>query len=155
MRLLDSAKAERLLDEMIHLYESTHTTPSAKLEPPVLEAAARRWTSIDDAKQNERHQAMLRAKTQAQRLWYEICDLMQKNTLAAVAGLGTCESAGTGSHSKRCTSIAKKLAKLDPAFQVDCRSIDKLMLESCNLFPWNDLLLKGMAMMEDSLLVAK
>ena len=97
---------------------------------------------------------MLREKTQTSRMWYEISDLMKKNSLAAVAELGASKAAGTARHNK-CTSIATKLVKLDPVFGADAKAIAKLTIETSGLFPWNEFLYKAMATMEERLLMAR
>ena len=98
---------------------------------------------------------MLREKTQTSRMWYEICDLTQKNSLAAVAEFGASRAAGTAGHNKKCTSIAKKLVKLDPVFGADAKAIAKVTIETSGLFPWNEFLYKAMATMEERLLMAR
>ena len=56
---------------------------------------------IDDTNQDEKHQEMLRKKTQTSKMWYQICELIQKNSLAAVAGWGARKAAGTAGHDKK------------------------------------------------------
>ena len=152
--LLDASKADLLLDELIQVYDDTQKTPAAELEARVLHAAERRWKSIDENRESVKYQDMLKEKTQTQRMWYEISDLLHKNSLTAVAGLRKCKGAGTPNHQKKCTAIAKKFAKLNPCFPADANTIGKLMVETSSLMPWNAVLLKAMSSIEDLLLMA-
>ena len=97
---------------------------------------------------------MLSGKSKAAQSWYEIADLLCKDTLAAVAGCGACCTAGSAGHGKKCTNVAKQLIKLDPAHGTDCNMIGKLLASTEGLFPWSAELQRAMTTMEDKLLVA-
>jgi len=149
---VDEEAAERILDELMDKYTQDMRRPPMQWTCNVREAAARRWQSLDDDKTDEVYQKMLREKSQAGRSWYEIKDLLYKDALAAVAGYGVCSTAGSVKHGKKCTTVARKLAKLEPSHCADGRMIDKLMAEADGLFPWNAELRKAMTNMEDKLL---
>jgi len=149
---LSNIEADMLLDKMIKSYGDTGKKPAAKTARSTQEAAARRWQALDDDRTDLSYQKMLSEKSQADRLWYAIVDLVVKDSMAAVTGLGASKVAGTKGHSKKCTVIAKKMARLDPSHRSDINMIDKLMLESGSLSPWTANLRKAMVSLEDVLL---
>jgi len=143
---------ELVLDEFIDKYKQEHRRPSTSEMLSVREAAAKRWQSIDDDKVDERYQNMLGEKSKTAQAWYEIVDLLYKDTLAAVAGCGTCCTAGSAGHGKKCLNIAKKLMKLDLAHGEDCKMVGKLLVKTEGLFPWSCELRQAMTSIENKLL---
>jgi len=139
---------------MIRERQERHKKPIApdKVEQWTLEAAVRRLQSLDELNAEVQYQEMLKSKSQVQRAWYEIKDLIEQDCIAALAGCGACKTAGSMGHKKKCAITAKTLSSLDPAYQADMNTIDKLLKTSRGLMPWSAELWKTMATMEDVLL---
>jgi len=143
------------LDELVRDFRDNGKRPTAKLEPWVGEAVARRLQTNDDDKAAEWYQQALREKPRSWKTWWDITDLIDMHCVAAVTGYGACEAAGTARHKKKCSAIGKALAKLEPSAEGDLNAIDKHLKAAGKLIPWNGELMEVMEATKDDLLSAQ
>jgi len=143
---------DKELDELIKRYEDTLKKPTAKLAPYLLEAAVRRIRMTEENNASEGYVNMLKEKSQASRMWYEVSDWLDQDGVAAVTMFGSCQSAGSAGHGKKCKAIEKKLKGLDPGHAADRNTLERLFAEVRKLMPWTASLRRRMVEMQDELL---
>jgi len=152
MEVKQRIREDEELDEIIKKYADTLKKPTSKVAPYLLEAAARRVRSLDEDNACQWYIDMLKGKGQADRMWYEVTDWIDKDGVAAVTGYGSCESAGSAGHDKKCKAIEKRIKSLDPKHGADRNALEKIVGEVRKLMPWTADLRRAMVVLQDELL---